>query len=265
MKLRWRLAAILLASALYLPAAQALGTATLPDFASYTSTEEAVVVSISTVTLPRHRAVDDEVPPSEGDDLPSSPSPIGDSVARHAVRGLASGIIVSSDGQIVTSAHAVVGARELTVRLADGREFVGRVLGGDVLSDVAVVKIEAERLPVASLGDPGGVGVGDWVSAVGCASVWRRASRPASSAPSACSPAPVGISFLQTDVAVNPGSSGSPLFNLRGRGDRHQLDGLHDERRLPGRLLRAADRRRHAHRAASCAPAGRVVRVASSA
>jgi serine protease Do len=216
MKCRWRLAASLLASALYLSATQALGTATLPDFASYTSSEEAVVVSISTVSLPRRRAVDDEVPPSD-DDLPSSPSPIGDSVARHAVRGLASGFIIGSDGHILTSAHVVTGIGAMTVRLADGREFVGKVIGADVLSDVALVKIDADGLPVAPVGDPGKVGVGDWVSAIGAPFGLETSVTAGIVSAKRLLPGSGGILFLQTDVAVNPGSSGSPLFNLRGQ------------------------------------------------
>ena len=216
MKRRWRLAASLLACVLCLPATRAFGSPTLPDFASYASREEAAVVSISTVTAPRRRALDDEVPPSDGDDLPSSPSPIGDSVVRHAVRGLASGFIISADGHILTSAHVVTGVGDMTVRLADGREFVGRVIGVDELSDVAVVKIDAERLAVAPVGDPAKVAVGDWVSAIGAPFGLETSVTAGIVSAKRLLPGSGGILFLQTDVAVNPGSSGSPLFNLRG-------------------------------------------------
>jgi len=217
MKPRWQLVAILLAFALCLPAAEALGSAALPDFASYASRQEAIVVSISTVTLPRRRSVDDDDDAPLGDEgEPVSPSPIGESVQRHAVHGLASGFIVSPEGHILTSAHAVIGVRAMTVRLADGREFVGELVGADAFSDVAVVKIDAERLPVAPLGDPRKVGVGDWVSAIGAPFGLETSITAGIVSAKRLLPGSGGISFIQTDVAINPGSSGSPLFNLHG-------------------------------------------------
>ena len=217
MKRRKIVGTLLLACMLPLRATAAPGGAPPPDFSAYVSREESIVVSIATVTLAR-RAADIEDEPSADDALvPIAPSGIGTVLERRPVRGLASGIIVSSDGQIVTSAHAVAGARELTVRLADGREYVGRVLGSDDLSDVALVKIEAEGLPQASLGNPNDVAVGDWVSAVGSPFGLDASVTAGIVSAKRLLPGTGGISFIQTDVAVNPGSSGSPLFNLRGQ------------------------------------------------
>ncbi len=215
MKHRWRLVAILLASALCLPAAEALGSAALPDFASYASRQEAIVVSISTVTLPHRRGVEDDDALAD-DGEPASPSPIGESVERHPVHGLASGFIISPQGYILTSAHAVIAVRGMTVRVADGREFVGELVGADAFSDVAVVKIDAERLPVAPIGDPGKVAVGDWVSAIGAPFGLETSITAGIVSAKRLLPGSGGISFIQTDVAINPGSSGSPLFNLHG-------------------------------------------------
>ena len=165
-KRRTTFGAALLACTLSLHAMAVPGGGPLPNFSAYVSREESIVVSIATVMLARRgAATEDELSPDDA--LVPNPREIGTALERRPVRGLASGIIVASDGQIVTSAHAVAGARELTVRLADGREYVGRVLGSDDFSDVALVKIDAERLPEASFGNPDEVAVGDWVSAIG--------------------------------------------------------------------------------------------------
>jgi serine protease Do len=217
MKRRVRVVAVLISFALCLLAAEAPGAAALPDFASYASREEAIVVSISTVTLPRRHGVDnDDDAPLDDEGEPASPSPIGESVQRPAVHGLASGFIVSPEGHILTSAHAVIGVRGMTVRLADGREFVGELVGADAFSDVAVVKIDAERLPVAPLGDPRKVGVGDWVSAIGAPFGLETSITAGIVSAKRLLPGSGGIAYIQTDVAINPGSSGSPLFNLQG-------------------------------------------------
>jgi Trypsin-like serine proteases, typically periplasmic, contain C-terminal PDZ domain len=207
----------LVACLVSLHAAQALGAASLPDFSSYVSREESIVVSIATVTLRRRAADGADEPSADEPIVPDRPTDIGSALERHPIRKLASGLIVSSDGHILTSAHGVSGARELTVRLADGREFVGRLLGSDDVSDVALVKIEAQRLPEASLGNPDEVGVGDWVSAIGSPFGLDASVTAGIVSAKRLLPGTGGISFIQTDVAVNPGSSGSPLFNLRGQ------------------------------------------------
>ncbi len=130
-------------------------------------------------------------------------------------RGQGSGFIVASDGLILTNAHVVDGAQEVTVKLTDRREFKARVVGLDKRSDVAVLKIEAAGLPVVKLGDPAATSVGEWVLAIG--SPFGFENTATSGIVSAKSRALEGyVPFIQTDVAVNPGNSGGPLFNLKG-------------------------------------------------
>ena len=130
-------------------------------------------------------------------------------------RGQGSGFIVAADGVILTNAHVVEGATEVTVKLTDRREFRAKVVGLDKRSDIAVLKIEASGLPTVRLGDPAGVSVGEWVLAIG--SPFGFENTATSGIVSAKSRALDGyVPFIQTDVAVNPGNSGGPLFNLKG-------------------------------------------------
>ena len=133
-------------------------------------------------------------------------------------RGAGSGFIVSSDGYILTNAHVVAEADEVTVRLTDRREFRAKVIGFDPRSDVAVIKIDANDLPTVRTGDPSQLRPGEWVLAIG--SPFGLDSSATAGIVSATSRAVGGednyVPFIQTDVAVNPGNSGGPLFNLRG-------------------------------------------------
>ena len=133
------------------------------------------------------------------------------------VHGLGSGFIVSSDGTILTNAHVVDGADEVTVKLTDKREFKAKVLGIDKASDVAVLKIDAKNLPVVKAGNASSVRVGEWVLAIGSPFGFENsASAGIVSAKSRSLPDGNYVPFLQTDVAVNPGNSGGPLFNMAG-------------------------------------------------
>jgi serine protease Do len=136
-------------------------------------------------------------------------------------RGVGSGFIVSPDGYIVTNAHVVENAEEITVRLNDKREFKAKVVGADTRSDIAVLKIEAGGLPVVKIGDTGKLRVGEWVIAIGSpfgfqntvtAGIVSAKSRENLSG----DPNLDAIPFIQTDVAVNPGNSGGPLLNMKG-------------------------------------------------
>jgi serine protease Do len=133
-------------------------------------------------------------------------------------QGLGSGVIVSADGYVLTSNHVVAGAEEITVRLADDREFDAKVIGNDPPTDIALIKIEAAGLPVAVLGDSDKAEVGDWVLAVGAPLGLQKTVT--AGIISATGRANVGIAdyedFIQTDAAINPGNSGGPLVNLRG-------------------------------------------------
>jgi serine protease Do len=133
------------------------------------------------------------------------------------VRGQGSGFIVSADGTILTNAHVVKGAKEVTVKLTDRREFQAKVLGADPRTDVAVLKIEAKNLPVVKIGSTADLQVGEWVLAIGAPFGFENTvTAGVVSAKGRSLPSDSAVSFIQTDVAVNPGNSGGPLFNTRG-------------------------------------------------
>jgi serine protease Do len=133
-------------------------------------------------------------------------------------RGLGSGVIVSRDGYILTNNHVVRGADEVSVVLSDGRRYPAKVVGTDAPTDLAVLKIEANNLLPARLGDSSAIEVGEWVLAVG--SPMGLEKTVTAGIISATGRANVGIAdyedFIQTDAAINPGNSGGPLVNLRG-------------------------------------------------
>jgi serine protease Do len=133
------------------------------------------------------------------------------------VRGAGSGFIVSADGYILTNTHVVGNADEVTVRLTDRREFPAKVVGADERTDVAVIKITASNLPTVKLGDPSKIKPGQWVLAIGSPFGFENsATAGIISATSRSLPSDNYVPFIQTDVAVNPGNSGGPLFNLAG-------------------------------------------------
>jgi serine protease Do len=133
-------------------------------------------------------------------------------------RGEGSGFIVSADGYILTNAHVVENAEEVTVKMTDRREYTAKVVGSDPSTDVAVLKIDAKNLPTVKLGDPSKLRPGEWVIAIGSPFGFENSvtagivSATSRSFPGSSNYAP----FIQTDVAVNPGNSGGPLFNLNG-------------------------------------------------
>jgi len=133
------------------------------------------------------------------------------------MRGEGSGFIVSNDGIILTNAHVVQDAKEVTVKLTDRREFKAKVLGSDPQTDVAVIKIDARNLPTVKIGDVGQLQVGEWVLAIGSPyGLENTATAGIVSAKGRSLPDDTSVPFIQTDVAVNPGNSGGPLFNDRG-------------------------------------------------
>ena len=133
------------------------------------------------------------------------------------VRGQGSGFILRDDGIILTNAHVVQDADEVTVKLIDKREFKAKVLGADKATDVAVLKIEAKNLPSLSVGSSTDSKVGEWVLAIGSPFGFENsATAGIISAKSRALPSENYVPFIQTDVAVNPGNSGGPLFNMKG-------------------------------------------------
>ena len=139
----------------------------------------------------------------------------GHSQGEERPRGLGSGFILSADGFVMTNAHVVEGADDVYVTLTDKREFKAKVVGADKRTDVAVLKIEASKLPAVVVGDVNRLKVGEWVMAIGTpfglentvtAGIVSAKARDTGEE----------IRFIQTDVAVNPGNSGGPLINMRG-------------------------------------------------
>ncbi|MGH8630368.1 MAG: DegQ family serine endoprotease [Burkholderiales bacterium] len=132
-------------------------------------------------------------------------------------RGQGSGFILSPDGLILTNAHVVADATEVSVKLTDRREFAARVVGVDRRTDVAVLRIDANDLPAVKIGDPGRLRVGEWVLAIGSPfGLENTVTSGIVSAKSRSLPDGTYVPFIQTDVAVNPGNSGGPLFNMNG-------------------------------------------------
>ncbi len=124
---------------------------------------------------------------------------------------------MSPDGYILTNAHVVSSAQTVTVRLTDRREFQAKVVGQDERTDVAVIKIDAQSLPVVKIGDPRLLKPGQWVVAIGSPFNFdNTATAGIVSATARSLPQDNYVPFIQTDVAVNPGNSGGPLFNTRG-------------------------------------------------
>ncbi len=133
-------------------------------------------------------------------------------------RGQGSGFIVSTDGLVLTNAHVVRDAKQVTVRLSDRREFAAKVLGSDPATDIAVLKVDAKGLPTVALGDARSLQVGDWVLAIGAPYGFEQtATQGIVSAKGRSLPGESVVPFIQTDAAVNPGNSGGPLFDAAGR------------------------------------------------
>jgi serine protease Do len=132
-------------------------------------------------------------------------------------KGMGSGFIISSDGLILTNAHVVREAKDVTVKLSDRREYSAKVLGIDTATDIAVLKVDAKDLPVVRLGDPKNLEVGDPVLAIGAPyGLEQTATSGIVSAKGRSLPGDAVVPFIQTDAAVNPGNSGGPLFDGSG-------------------------------------------------
>ena len=197
-------------------------TGQVPDYRAIVKTFGPAVVGITTSGT--HTAANDErgLPPGMEQDpffqffrgLPGFP---GGPQGPQPFRGQGSGFIVSSDGLILTNAHVVREARDVTVRLSDRREFTAKVLGTDPVTDVAVLRIEAKDLPTVQLGDPKRLEVGDPVLAIGAPFGFEQtATQGIVSAKGRSLPGDTVVPFIQTDAAVNPGNSGGPLFDAAG-------------------------------------------------
>jgi Do/DeqQ family serine protease len=137
-------------------------------------------------------------------------------------RGTGSGFIISADGRILTNAHVVDGADTVTVTLKDGRTFKGKVLGKDELTDVAVVKIQADNLPLVAIGNSDQLQPGEWAIAIGNPLGLDNTVTTGIISATGRSSNQIGapdkrVEYIQTDAAINPGNSGGPLLNSRGQ------------------------------------------------
>lgn len=134
-------------------------------------------------------------------------------------RGMGSGVVFTADGAILTNNHVIEEARAITVRFKDGRAFAARIVGRDPATDLAVLRVDAKNLPVASFADSDGARVGEWVVAIG--SPFGLGHTVTTGVLSAKGRAGVGMNaiedYLQTDASINPGNSGGPLVNLDGQ------------------------------------------------
>jgi serine protease Do len=197
------------------PVSQATGP--LPDFSSLVEQYGPAVVNISTTqkvsAQERQSGMDPTDPLYEFFRRFNIPIPEGNAIRQ----GLGSGFIVSPDGYILTNAHVVADASQVTVKLTDKREFKAKVIGVDKRSDVGLVKIDAKDLPVVRIGDVSKTKVGEWVAAIGSPfGLDNTVTAGIVSAKARSLPDESYVPFLQTDVAINPGNSGGPLFNLNG-------------------------------------------------
>jgi serine protease Do len=192
----------------------------LPDFTALVDHYGPAVVNVAVIEK-RHNVSSDEE--EEGGQIPD---PLQDFLRRFGQqprgvqppsRGEGSGFIVTSDGYILTNAHVVADASDVTVRLTDRREFTAKVVGVDRKTDVAVIKIQAKSLPIVRIGDPSKLRPGEWVVAIGSPFGFDNSvTAGIVSATSRALPDGAYTPFIQTDAAVNPGNSGGPLFNMAG-------------------------------------------------
>jgi len=191
--------------------------AELPDFTDIVDKQGAAVVNIATTQDARRgerRGMPEQDEMFEFFRRFMPPEGRGFMPPRH---GQGSGFIVSGDGYILTNTHVVDGADEVVVKLNDKREFRAKVIGADARTDVALLKIDTKGLPKVTIGDPNKLRAGEWVLAIGAPFGFENtATAGIVSAKGRSLPQENYVPFIQTDVAVNPGNSGGPLFNLKG-------------------------------------------------
>lgn len=199
----------------------------LPDFTVLVERNSPAVVNISTTQKVEHPR--GKLPPRMQNPFPGSP-PL-DEFFRHFFgegedggnpetfnsQSLGSGFIISPQGYVLTNNHVIKNADKIVVKLSDRRELTAEVVGTDERSDIALLKIDADSLPVVKIGDSSNLKVGEWVFAIGSPFGFdHSATAGIISAVGRNLPSESYVPFIQTDVAINPGNSGGPLFNLDG-------------------------------------------------
>lgn len=198
--------------------AQPIPLMTAPNYRAIVSRNQAAVVGITTAgPMPAANAQEFSFG-GQGDENPFSQFFRGQTPRQHGVQhAQGSGFLISADGLVLTNAHVVDGAKEVTVKLSDHREYKAKVLGADKSSDIAVLKIDGHALPSVTLGDSDKLGVGDYVLAIGEPfGLEETATAGIVSAKGRSLPGDGYVPFIQTDAAVNPGNSGGPLFDATG-------------------------------------------------
>jgi len=202
----------------------------LPDFSTMVQKYGPAVVNISVVAKMSASLNSQGDENSDGNDSPSDNNPFGPNSPfapffrgqpfqmpqPQPMRGEGSGFIISPDGVIMTNAHVVDGASEVTVRLTDRREYTAKVVGVDPKSDIAIIRIAAKDLPTVKLGDSRTLRVGEWVLAIGAPFGFENSATAGIVSAKGRTLESGYVPFIQTDVPINPGNSGGPLFNMRG-------------------------------------------------
>ncbi|TAJ55687.1 MAG: DegQ family serine endoprotease [Nevskiaceae bacterium] len=228
-----RVASLCVAALLSVACSRTPAEVRLPDFADLVEEVSPSVVNIS--TIPVETAAEAEPGPTEGgatvpDNLPEwmkrfleqhapngvPPAEEGDE-APEEQQSLGSGFVLWKDGYIITNTHVVKDAREVLVRLSDRRELTATVVGMDEPSDIALLKIDADKLPAVKVAEVGKLRVGQWVMAIGSPFGFDYSvTAGIVSAKGRSLFTEQYVPFIQTDAAINPGNSGGPLFNLKG-------------------------------------------------
>jgi len=214
------------------PAPAGIPTVTLPDFSSMVQKYGPAVVNIQVTTkvATSFNGQGDQGDEENGGDNgpgnpfgPNSPfapffrgAPFQQAPSPQPVHGEGSGFIIRPDGLIMTNAHVVNGASEVTVRLTDRREYTAKVVGVDTKSDIAVIKIKGSDLPTVKIGDSRALRVGEWVLAIGAPFGFENSATAGIVSAKGRTLDSGYVPFIQTDVPINPGNSGGPLFNMRG-------------------------------------------------
>jgi serine protease Do len=199
--------------------------ASLPDFTQLVEKEGRAVVNISTTSTIKEQP--QQVGDEDGMDIfRRFGFPVPRMIPRNGLQqqprerqaqSLGSGFIMAADGYILTNAHVIAQADEITVKLTDKRTFKAKVIGADARTDVALLKIDATGLPKVTLGDANKLKVGEWVVAIGSPFGFENTvTAGIVSAKGRSLPDETFVPFIQTDVAINPGNSGGPLFNMAG-------------------------------------------------
>lgn len=223
----------LFALAFFVLSGAAQAAAGLPDFTVLVEEHGAAVVNISTTQKIKHPKTARSPHGGMPEGIPEGP--LGDLFRRFFgeqggpggrgggdmeqfdAKSLGSGFIISSDGYVMTNHHVIKDATEILVRLSDRRELVATLIGSDERSDIALLKIDADHLPVVKIGNSEKLKVGEWVLAIGTPFGFDHSvTAGIVSAKGRALPRENYVPFIQTDVAINPGNSGGPLFNLDG-------------------------------------------------